>query len=745
LKPYESAPAKARPQKGFGAAEEATRACYGDLGAPTASWSYHDAEGNEVGRIVRWDPADGKKEVRPISLIDGQWSPAAMPSPRPLYRLPEVLEAETLWVCEGEKATDFVRECGLAATTSAGGSSGANQSDWTPLKGKLVVILQDNDEAGAKYPKEVERQAKKAGATEVITLDFTDRFPEFPEKGDAEQALKLVDGDHERLAALLDDMLREAREIAAHDAAIERERVEEMLFRPFPTEALPYPFNELAVQSAKSLGCDPALIALPTLAALAAAVGNTREVELKRGWREPCVLWCVIISESGTKKSPALRMALDPIKTLECEAMREWEAGASRRRSARAEYARRFTRWKKDEKNGPPPDEPPEEHARRYSTGDPTVESLAPLLKHEPRGLLLHRDEFSGWLASHDAYKKSSGGDVSHWLEMHGAEPMNFDRKGSGNTFVPRAAVCLAGGIQPGVFRRALGQENRENGLAARLFFAAPPDIYRPATDFEVSPDVLEAVLDVYRELCKRHVPEGDNGPKPRVVRLDAEARVLWNSFLAEHQPIQADLHGDIKAAWAKLEGGTARMGLVIHEARIAADVDPPENPDLIDMRSLSCAIEITRFFKHEAGRFYAESGRVAEAEGKARLAARARKIQVIFGGACTGREWRQTNSRRSTAESRAELQELVDAGLAKWEHRSSGPQGGRPSEKCVLTENLGDVQPETSSCGTDAEGFEMQSAEGSEPRNGKQLETLRIPQWRTSRRDPLSCGCFLG
>ena len=41
------------------------------------------------------------------------------------------------------------------------------------------------------------------------------------------------------------------------------------------------------------------------------------------------------------------------------------------------------------------PEEPPE---KRYKTEDPTVEKLAELLKDNPRGILVHRDELSGWL-----------------------------------------------------------------------------------------------------------------------------------------------------------------------------------------------------------------------------------------------------------------------------------------------------------------------------------------------------------
>ena len=59
----------------------------------------------------------------------------------------------------------------------------------------------------------------------------------------------------------------------------------------------------------------------------------------------------------------------------------------------------------------------------RYLVSDCTVEALAVLLEQHPRGLLVARDELSGWVNSFDAYKSCRGADVAHWLSMHRAAP----------------------------------------------------------------------------------------------------------------------------------------------------------------------------------------------------------------------------------------------------------------------------------------------------------------------------------
>lgn len=115
------------------------------------SWTDHDADGEPVGIVLRWDLPDGKKNIRPVSRHADGWRLSGMPDTRPLYRLPELANADRVFVCEEEKAADAARSIGLTATTSAHGSSSAKQTDWGPLAGKAVVILADHDAPGRQY------------------------------------------------------------------------------------------------------------------------------------------------------------------------------------------------------------------------------------------------------------------------------------------------------------------------------------------------------------------------------------------------------------------------------------------------------------------------------------------------------------------------------------------------------------------------------------------------------------------
>ena len=156
-------------------------------GPRAAAWTYRDADGEPVGTVLRWDLADGGKDIRPLRRGDDGWSLGALPEPRPLYWLPDIVEAEVVYVVEGEKAVDAVRSIGLTATTSQGGSNAAHKSDWSPLAGKTVVIIPDNDEPGRKYAETVAGILSRFDWPAVVYIvDLADDWPELPDKGDAD-------------------------------------------------------------------------------------------------------------------------------------------------------------------------------------------------------------------------------------------------------------------------------------------------------------------------------------------------------------------------------------------------------------------------------------------------------------------------------------------------------------------------------------------------------------------------------
>jgi Protein of unknown function (DUF3987) len=128
----------------------------------TRSWTYDDAAGNPVMAVGRFDLVDESKTYRPFHrLADGSWVMGDPPGLLPLYRLDEVAAATEVIVLEGEKCAEAARQTGWVATTSAHGSASPDRTDWSPLAGKNVVLIPDNDPPGMSYARAVLRLLKR--------------------------------------------------------------------------------------------------------------------------------------------------------------------------------------------------------------------------------------------------------------------------------------------------------------------------------------------------------------------------------------------------------------------------------------------------------------------------------------------------------------------------------------------------------------------------------------------------------
>ena len=150
----------------------------------TRSDIYHDRSGKEVAGVLRFDDhAAGQKTYRPIRAVAGGWQIGDPAGKWPLLNLHEISTAEKskpVFIAEGEKACEAGSVIGLLCTTSAHGAKSPQKTDWSPLEGRNVVILPDNDEAGRAYAVDVARRCREAGALSVKEVIL----PNLPEGGD---------------------------------------------------------------------------------------------------------------------------------------------------------------------------------------------------------------------------------------------------------------------------------------------------------------------------------------------------------------------------------------------------------------------------------------------------------------------------------------------------------------------------------------------------------------------------------
>ena len=96
-----------------------------------------------------------------------------------MYNIPGILKSDKVVLVEGEKCAEALIEKGITATTiMSGANADVKKTDWSQLKGKHIIIWPDNDEAGAKYAKNVGNKLLEIGGASLAVLEIPRGKPE---------------------------------------------------------------------------------------------------------------------------------------------------------------------------------------------------------------------------------------------------------------------------------------------------------------------------------------------------------------------------------------------------------------------------------------------------------------------------------------------------------------------------------------------------------------------------------------
>lgn len=147
-----------------------------------AEYDYVDESGTLRYQVVRLAPK-AFRQRRPDRNGDWIWNLTGVH--QVLYRLPEVLRENTVWVCEGEKDAETARKLGLNSTCNSGGAGKWRDEYAASLCGKeLVVVISDADGPGRKHAQQVAQSlCGRVKSLKVIELPGAKDLSEWVERG----------------------------------------------------------------------------------------------------------------------------------------------------------------------------------------------------------------------------------------------------------------------------------------------------------------------------------------------------------------------------------------------------------------------------------------------------------------------------------------------------------------------------------------------------------------------------------
>ena len=647
-------------------------------------WTYKDEEGNPLALVARFDTPtvnnESKKIYRQYKVCEnGEWVEGA-PTPSPIYGINTVSKCDSsakVYIFEGEKCAQAAHSLGLPALTSMMGSNQAHLADWPILARyrylKRFVLIPDNDDAGEKYIGTVFKEIGKICPAAEISVcqlpldnkgdDFIDWLKKQTDCPEDWDGFDLIEGPcREKLLTAFDAYvsknLVKAEEyfskIIEGKVSFEAtpEPIEDILsdVLPCPLSTFPEPIVKWIDGLAAQMQIPADYLAAPLIVYIGSMIGRKRSLKLRPGtdWTEHANLWGMIVGRSAVMKSPAMKSVRKPLILLTERATKEYEeahknyelefeAWGIRKKAFEEVYKKGF----KDsiegkDKKAPPPayqfqeQTPPEEPVRRrYKTEDSTVEKLGELLVENPQGLLLFRDELSGWLNSFE--KPGRENDRQFYVESwSGKEDFDVDRIGRGSIHIPALCLSIFGSIQPGPLSQYVRNSVKggigDDGFIQRFQVMVWPNL---PLEWELIENLaigeLEAPIEqIFQTLDLMPFSHSETASP---LTFTAEAQNLFNEWQQRHEKRlrRGDLPPHMESHLAKYKKLLPALCLILEHLGEAIH---GRYPNEVSQTTLETALKWLEYFESHAWRIYGSGGNAVPAAAKT-LIERIRKGEI--------------------------------------------------------------------------------------------------------------------
>jgi hypothetical protein len=491
----------------------------------------------------------------------------------------------------------------------------------------------------------------------------------------------------------------------AHHAAPQEEwpeprpiRAQLFPVKPFDREMLPKVLGDYAVDISERQQCALDFPAVVAVVSLGAMLGNRVRLRPKAfdDWEVVANPWGAIIGRPAAMKSPALKAGLAPVFSLQKDLREEWKAGlkegaveatlaailAKKGKKEAAKQAkendlagaRRILAGLTEEGERPP--------RPRLVVNDSSIEKLGELLNHNPRGLLLLRDELQGWLSRlQDEQFEYERKFYLECSEGHGP-PFSVARIGRGELDIENLTLSVIGGIQPSSIARlvrAAVDGSNDDGLVQRLQLAVWPDD-RGSWVWTDRKPAIEARL-AYEDAFRRVRSLGRDDLR---VRFDPEAQELFQAFCERlyREALSNRFTSIIESHMLKMPKTIASLALIFEAVEVDAFRDGQ-----VRKASFERARKWAKYLFTHAQRLYQAADAMAENGARLILRRRAKLPEPFTARHVQRRGWAGLTTFDLVE---AAIGELLATDHCHMRAVPTGPFGGRPTEEYRWNPRLG-------------------------------------------------------
>jgi len=327
----------------------------------------------------------------------------------------------------------------------------------------------------------------------------------------------------------------------------------------FPIDIFPIDIQTYLIECNSKLDSSIEYMGCSLIWLISVCVGNTIEMEVKKGWIENLSVWISVVGKAGLGKTPSISNVIFPLIKINAKEIKKFI-----KENEKYEYYSNLSKKEKDEHS-----EVFKPIKTQFIANDITLEALVDLHQESDNAVGVFKDELAGWLKDMNKYRE--GSDLEFWLSTWSGKSVNLNRLTRKGSFVEKPFIPVLGGIQPSIFNTFYTDENKDNGFMDRMLLCYPDLAIEKYNENEISDDLLkwykEIVISFYDTLKSIIKRDEEGSIISLTAKFSDEAKKEWIRIFDEMTDIQNNEEENeyLKSMFPKQKSYIPRFACLIH------------------------------------------------------------------------------------------------------------------------------------------------------------------------------------
>lgn len=360
----------------------------------------------------------------------------------------------------------------------------------------------------------------------------------------------------------------------------------------FPIEVFPKPIQDYILQCNETLDSSIDYMGCSMLWLISVVVGNSIQIEVKKGWNETATIWLAVVGKAGLGKTPSIHNIIKPLLSANNKEIKNYI-----KQNEKFEYYNSLTAKEKKEH-----EEIQKPTKTQFIANDITIEALVELHQENKNSIGVFKDELAGWFKDMNKYRE--GSDLEFWLSTWSGKAISLNRKTARSSFVDKPLVSVLGGIQPSILNSFYTDDNKDNGFMDRMLLTYPTLNIDCWNDKEMDYDIIQwyndSLIAFYETIKHKVVTYTDDGDiEPKIAKISQEAKKEWIRVFNEYTSIQNDDNENeyLKSMYPKQKSYLPRFALLINAFNSFFDLTNKSDALEISKDSILAAEKLSKYF----------------------------------------------------------------------------------------------------------------------------------------------------